>query len=1041
MPAARLTLLGGFGGRLSSGSALALPTRKAEALLAFLAQPTGQAHPRDKLAALLWDELPRPDARARLRQALFAIRSALDGPDPPALRLENDTVGLDPQAITVDVADFERLAACADPDSWRAAVALYHGDLLAGIAPRETPFESWLMTERERLHERALETVAKLLDAERRRGDAEAAIQAALKLLSLDPLQEVAHRALMRLYAATNRRAAALRQYRICVDTFQRELGLEPEAETQDLYQEILQQRLPGGPATRSAARPPGGAPAGLSSETTAMIGRADELAQFRRTIGEIGKGASRVIAVIGEAGVGKTRLVMEAASVAAASGVRVVLGRSHESQQILPFGPWADAFRSSMTAEDVEEFDALRPVWRAALSDLVYGLDATDTSAGARPHFVQVFEAVAGLLRRLVSKQPLMLVFEDAQWADELSIRLLAFVARISEGWPLGIVATVRAEELADAPVLRRALDELDGTATLTRMVLSPLSRDETVALARVIDEAIAGSRAEQIWLTSEGNALVAVEVIRALRQGLQLDASGHRSLPERVRRLIEQRLDRLTDDAQELVAIAATVGREFLFPLLERASDLGETGSARALEELVRRRILHEVGESFAFTHERIRDVAYARLLGPRRRLLHRRVGEALERSRRVERHYGSLGVHFEHAEIWDKAVDYLSRAGRTAYERGAMRDAVALFERALAAVANIAESPAAITTEIDLRLALHRALVPLGEVGATQAHLRRAEAVVGSIADRRREGLVVVSMAEYCGMSGDHARAARFSERALEIATEIGDAALADEAHFRFGASFMYLGDPHRAIGHFTATLAGLERQPHPDRVGYPYLPALRRCADQLALIGHVVEAQAYADRAAGIAGVRDDPWSLAEGNLALGLVSLEGHTADRAIPVLARALECARSAELGLLEPQIAAALAVAQARAGSRDEALAAIEVASQMEATTAVMNMRARRLAYLAEACMRVGARNRAERLAEQALSRAREGEAAHEPQALCVFAELARRQDPPDTKAAERHYREALERADRLGLAPVAAGCRAALSALARSA
>jgi len=155
-------------------------TRKAEALLAFLALPIGRAHPRDKLTALLWDDVPRPPARARLRQALFAIRSALEGPDPPPLRLENDTVALDPQAITADVADFERLAAGADCDSWRAAAALYHGDLLAGIAPRETPFESWLLAERERLHERALQTLAKLLDAERRRDDADAAIQAEL---------------------------------------------------------------------------------------------------------------------------------------------------------------------------------------------------------------------------------------------------------------------------------------------------------------------------------------------------------------------------------------------------------------------------------------------------------------------------------------------------------------------------------------------------------------------------------------------------------------------------------------------------------------------------------------------------------------------------------------------------------------------------------------------------------------------------------------------------------------------------------------------
>src|SRR5436190_12265139 len=219
-----------------------------------------------------------------------------------------------------------------------------------------------------------------------------------------------------------------------------------------------------------------------------------------------------------------------------------------------------------------------------------------------------------------------------------------------------------------------------------MTRLTLPALSHEETIALARAIDETVAATRAEQIWLTSEGNALVAVELVRALQQGLPLDGGGRRSVPERVRRLIEQRLERLGDDAQELVAVAATIGREFGFGLLERASQLGEARAARALEELVRRRIVHEEGEAFAFTHNRIRHVAYARLLGPRRRVLHRCVGEALEQSRRPERHYGSLGVHFEHAELWQNATDYLGRAGRAALERGAMRDAVSLVERAL-------------------------------------------------------------------------------------------------------------------------------------------------------------------------------------------------------------------------------------------------------------------------------------------------------------------------------------------------------------------
>src|SRR6266436_6015259 len=146
-----LTLLGGFQARLEPGSALSLPTRKSQALLVYLALPLGQAHPRDKLAALLWGGIREESARASLRQALFAIRKALGEAE---------------------------------------ATALYRGDLLAGLAVDEAPFEEWLLGERERLRELALEGLAKLLAHQRKMEAIEAAIQTALKLLTLEPLQE-----------------------------------------------------------------------------------------------------------------------------------------------------------------------------------------------------------------------------------------------------------------------------------------------------------------------------------------------------------------------------------------------------------------------------------------------------------------------------------------------------------------------------------------------------------------------------------------------------------------------------------------------------------------------------------------------------------------------------------------------------------------------------------------------------------------------------------------------------------------------------------
>src|SRR5262247_1449057 len=238
----RLTLLGGFKARTDSGLSPSISRKNAQMLLAYLAMHPKQTHLRDKLATLLWDEAPAEQARLSLRQTLFAIRQML--PLDPML-VDGNGVAFAEDAVTVDVTEFEQIARSHDPDQLDRAAALYQGDLLEGISPGSTEFEEWLRAERERLHELALEAFAKLLAHQMKLEDTESAIQTALRLLSLDPLQEVTHRALMRLYARQGRRAAALRQYQQCVDVLRRELGVEPEEATKRVYRELLPQPSP----------------------------------------------------------------------------------------------------------------------------------------------------------------------------------------------------------------------------------------------------------------------------------------------------------------------------------------------------------------------------------------------------------------------------------------------------------------------------------------------------------------------------------------------------------------------------------------------------------------------------------------------------------------------------------------------------------------------------------------------------------------------------------------------------------------------------
>ena len=235
-----LHLLGGFEACFANRSNVNFPTKKAKALLAYLALQPGQYHPRDKLAALLWGNASDNQARNNLRQTLALLRKAIAHSASPCVISDGDTLYLDPAKIEVDVINFEQLCDQADPAALERAAELYHGVLLEGFVLDEETFEEWMMSERQRLHERLMQALGKLLKHHLDTGEPEHGIQTAGRMLALDPLQENVHRALIRFYLQLGRRRSALQQYQICCEVLQKELGITPEAETEQLYQQML---------------------------------------------------------------------------------------------------------------------------------------------------------------------------------------------------------------------------------------------------------------------------------------------------------------------------------------------------------------------------------------------------------------------------------------------------------------------------------------------------------------------------------------------------------------------------------------------------------------------------------------------------------------------------------------------------------------------------------------------------------------------------------------------------------------------------------
>ena len=237
MAVLKLKLLGGF--ELEGADRQRLPTRKAEALLAYLVMPAGRTHSREKLASLLWGDRGDVKARHCLAQTLHLVRKTLGANSINPLRADSRTIAVDESSVDVDVATFEKFAAQKTKDALAQAASLYKGDFLGGMHVREVAFESWLLGEQRRLHNMAENALEALLQQQFDKDEDDAAAETALQLLNLDPTNESVHRTLMRIYYRADRREAAIRQYLSCAEHLSRELGIEPDKKTTSLYREI----------------------------------------------------------------------------------------------------------------------------------------------------------------------------------------------------------------------------------------------------------------------------------------------------------------------------------------------------------------------------------------------------------------------------------------------------------------------------------------------------------------------------------------------------------------------------------------------------------------------------------------------------------------------------------------------------------------------------------------------------------------------------------------------------------------------------------
>jgi DNA-binding SARP family transcriptional activator/predicted ATPase len=767
----RVELLGGF--RLS----VAVETSsRAQSLLAYLALHAGEWIPRRRLAFVFWPDSSEAQARTNLRQLLHHLRSAWPQLDAYIESSGQNLRWRADAAFTLDTAQLESALdaaseAMARRDTSAAvraceeALALCRGELLPGL------YDEWIEPERARfrqLHARALGCLVSLHE---QAGNYEAAAAHAEALIELDPLGEPAWQKLIRLYALNGDRASAFRAYERCAATLRRELNAEPGAATRQACDE-------------AAAVRPAPAPRPLAA---GFVGRAREWSALVEVWRAASGGRASFALVTGEAGIGKTTLVRELMTVAAGEGAAAEAA-CYASERPMAYAVIAQWLRAGALAASVA---ALGAPHRAQLSRVLPeilhdhpGLAPPQpfTESWQRHHF---FEALARAVWN--APQPLLLFLDDLQWCDVETLEWLQYVLRARPAARLMIAATARFEEVDRDGPLARAAARLLNSDVATEIAVDPLSAGETAELAARISATSVD--AEPLYCQTGGNPLFIVETVRA---GM---VASHK-----VQAVITTRLGQLSLPARELATEAAAIGRPFTVDLLAAAGLGDETTIAVAIDELFARRIVHTRDErTYDFSHGQLREVAYGQLGPARRRLIHRRIAQALERTGDAAE-ASEIASHYERAGDTAIAIAHWERAAAHARRRYAEDEAIAHLTRALKLLETVPPGRDRDRLELNLLVALGPPLM------ATQGY---AAPDVGRVYARSRmlaelAGDTVSALPVLCGsfafhvVKGEFAASQEIAARFLRLATgnQAEPAALATGL-FCLGCTFFYQG----------------------------------------------------------------------------------------------------------------------------------------------------------------------------------------------------------------------------------------------------
>jgi transcriptional regulator with AAA-type ATPase domain/tetratricopeptide (TPR) repeat protein len=801
----------------------------------------------------------------------------------------------------------------------------------------------------------------------------------------------------------------------------------------------------------------------GLWGAMTPFVGRHDELEVLQGCLAAAGHGHGQVVAVVGDPGVGKSRILWEFTHSPHVGGWLVLESGAVPYGKTTPYLPAIDLLKAycGIGARDDQrairekvtgKLLALDPAFEEALPAFLTLLDVpVDDSqwhafdpAGRRR---QTLDALERLLLRESHLQPLALVFEDLQWIDGETQALLERLVKNLPGARLLLLVSHRSEYAGGW------INQSPGT----QLRIDPLPREGADSLLEVLLGDSPGLEPLKRLLVerTEGNPLFVEESVRALVEtgaltGVRGDYRLIRELPAihvpgTVQAILTARVDRLPSEEKRLLEIAAVIGRDFSFALLQAVADEREERLRRALRHLQAAEFLYETCPfpdlEYTFKHALTHEVAYENLIPDRRRGLHARIAETM-----AHLYDDRLGEHIErlaHHALWggmgELAVPYLRRAGLKAAGRSALQEARAWFEHAVTVLDGLPESLSTLEQGFEVRLELRRVLNLLGDVRQVLERLREAEILAERLDDDRRRGRVSVFMTNVLALLGELDEALAAGTRALKIAAHSRDLPTRIWATNYLAQAHYYRGDFERVVELATDNIAALPADwvDEPSNISMP-MSAYNRLwlVYSLAELGRFAEATRHAAEVLRVAEPTKRPFAVGEAHLCASWIHLHKGDWTRASSSIERGIAVVRTGNVGLNRPAAIASSAWILAQLGEAREALTRLREGEQLLESQVARGLGGHM--SLGQAALLLGRLDQARSLAERAVKYIpfRRGTVAH---ALHLLGEIATHPDCFDAVRGEVHYREALALAEPRAMRPLVAHCHLGLGKLYR--